>query len=93
MTSDGALIHAEWDVIGYTQLLHENGGKCFQSAIRCSCIEYQILPRHKAHVQDEYTILPSGRFVISAQVWRTMTIPLPNHYVSIRHPDEGAPWA
>jgi hypothetical protein len=48
---------------------------------------------YKAHVRDEYTILPSGRLVISARVWRTVTIPLPNHYVSVRRPDEGAPWA
>ena len=48
---------------------------------------------YTAHVRDQYTILPSGRLVISARVWGTVTILLPNHYVSIRRPDEGAPWA
>jgi hypothetical protein len=43
---------------------------------------------YKAHVQDEYTILPSGRLVISARVWRTVIVSLPLHYVSIRRPDD-----
>lgn len=48
---------------------------------------------YKAHVRDEYTILLSGRLVISLRVWRTVDVLLPNQYVSIQRPDEGAPWA
>ena len=48
---------------------------------------------YKAHVQDEYTILTNGRLVISARVWRTVTIPLPLHYVSIKRPDDGGQWS
>jgi len=74
---DGKPIHAEWNVIGYTRLPHENSDNV----------------AYKAHVRDEYAILPSGRLVISARVWRAVTIPLRLHYVSIRRPDDGGQWS
>ena len=42
-TSASAPIYAEWDVMGYTQLLHENYGAYFQSTIGHSYLEYCIL--------------------------------------------------
>jgi hypothetical protein len=97
VTSDGAPIHAEWNVMGYTRLPHENGGRgsiSQQSSVLVLSTKY--VPdkmAYKAHVRDEYTILPSGRLVISARVWRTVAIPLPHHYVSIRRPDDGGQWS
>jgi len=77
LTSDGEPIRAEWNVIGYTRLPHEDSDRL----------------AYKAHVRDEYTILPSGRLVISARVWRTVMVSLPLHYVSIRRPDDIGQWS
>ena len=97
MALDGKPIHAEWNVIEYTRLPHKNSGKYSisqQSSVLVLSSKYDPdNVAYKAHVRDEYTILPSGRLVISARVWRTVTIPLRLHYVSIRHPDDGGQWS
>lgn len=73
---DNTHMHAEWKLIGYARLPHKTDRWL----------------AYTAHIEDEYTILPNGRLVVSKRIWRIENINLPNHYVTIRRPYDVRQW-
>jgi len=47
---------------------------------------------YEAHIQDEYTVLPNGRLLVSTPIWRIEIVNLPSHYVTIRRPYDVRQW-